>query len=408
MNNSIHVIPLSGKPLEFEISNRQDNRTDEQIKQRQKTKNQTDKNSPKRSVKRSNKYSAKQSDEQPVNRSPVNYGNLIVQAADNGFLVGEENYAVEKVVEMLLDGTMTREQFPIFFYGQSGVGKTHLLQGIFDLRYKRAVKRQKDVLIKAADFTRLFTEAIDLKATDDFRRRFRDVTMLLVDDIEQLENKTAALEEFQHTLDVLLSSDVPVILASRVLPKFPRRLFDRVISGTSIPIMLPGLAVRRHFIETLLAAFRISVSEAAVLSAAKELSLSIPAIYGVIAGMACKAMVDDVKIDTSYFKQYLKSRAGVSCPSIERITKSVAGYFSFKIADLKGGSRNKTVAIARAIAVYLARKETRLTLKQIAKFFGNRDQSTIRHLIEKIENAQKNDTTIKLQLTTITEKIKEK
>ncbi|MDR2763073.1 MAG: hypothetical protein LBB88_10750 [Planctomycetaceae bacterium] len=408
MNNSIHVIPLSGKPLEFEISDRQDESTDEQKKT--KTKKQAIKKSSKRAVKQSGKQSVKQSsnrsDDQLVNRSSVNYGNVIFQAADNGFLVGEENYVVERVVGMLLDGSMTQEQFPIFFYGASGVGKTHLLQGIFDLRRKRAVKRQRDVLITATDFARLFAEAIDLKATDDFRRRFREATMLLVDDIEYFEGKSAALEEFQHTLDVLISREVPVILSARALPKFPRRLLDRVISGTSVSIKLPGLAVRRHFIETLLLAFRISVSESAISFAARELLLSIPAIYGVIAGMACKAMVDDVKIDTQYFKQFLKNRAGLNYPSIERVIKSVAGYFSFKISDLKGGSRNKTVAMARAIAVYLARKETGLTLKQIAKFFGNRDQSTIRHLVEKIETAQKNDPTVKLQLTIITEKIK--
>ncbi|MDR2642188.1 MAG: hypothetical protein LBC74_05285 [Planctomycetaceae bacterium] len=391
MDSSIHIIPFSGSPLEFKVSGGNGEGTIRQTHDQLKTKIKSN----------------KQTKEQP-NTAPKNSGcgNLLLQVSDNGFLVGEENYAVERVVEMLLGGLMTREQLPVLFYGQCGTGKTHILQGILASRRKRAVKRQKDVLISASDFARFFREAIDLKATDDFRRRFREVTMLLVDDIEQFEGKSAVLEEFQHTLDVLVSSNVPVVLTSRVLPKFPQPLYDRIISGTTMPIMLPGFAVREHFIGLLMSAFRISVSDAAVLFAAKELKLSIPAIYGVIAGMVCKSMADDVKIDTSYFKQFTKNRGETNRPSIEQIVKTVAGYFSFRVADLKGESRNKTVAMARALAVYLARRESGLTLKQIAGFFGNRDQSTIRHLIEKIENAQKNDTTIKSQLIIISEKIK--
>jgi chromosomal replication initiator protein len=227
--------------------------------------------------------------------------------------------------------------------------------------------------------------------------------MLLVDDVEQMEGKAVVLEEFQHTLDVLLSGNIPVILASRGLPKFPQPLFDRIISGTTVPIVLPGFAVRQHFIRLLLSAFRMSVSESVVLLATRELAMSIPAIYGTIAGMVCKAMADDVKVDTCYFKQFLKNRGGAVRSSIDRIVKAVANYFSLKVSELKGGSRKKTVATARALAVYLTRRESNLTLKQIAKFFGNRDQSTIRHLIEKIEVAQKNDSAIKSQLAAITE-----
>jgi chromosomal replication initiator protein len=181
---------------------------------------------------------------------------------------------------------------------------------------------------------------------------------------------------------------------------------DRIVGGTVLPIMLPGILVRCHFIDLLLASFRISVPDSAVLFAAKELQLSIPAIYGVIAEMVCRSMANGVKIDACYFKQFIKNRGDAKRPSIERIVKTVAGYFSFRVPDLKGESRNKTVAMARAVAVYLARRESGQTLKQIATFFGKRDQSTIRHLIEKIENAQKNDATIKSQITIITEKIK--
>jgi chromosomal replication initiator protein len=389
MDSSIHVIPFSGKPLEFDISGGG-------------SAGGLVCGQPKNIAKsRTKKHSAEQLNNQQSKKSAGN--NLLLRVSDNGFLVGEENYAIERVVNELLGGLLHRERLPVLFYGQSGTGKTHLLQGILDSRRKLSTKRKKDVLINASDFARFFTEAIDLKATDDFRRRFREVTMLLVDDVEQMEGKTVVLEEFQHTLDVLLSGNVPVILSSRVLPKFPQPLFDRIISGTTVPIMLPGFAVRQHFIRLLLSAFRISVSESVVLLATRELAMSIPAIYGTIAGMVCKAMADDVKIDTCYFKQFLKNRGGTVRSSIDRIIKAVAGYFSLKVSELKGTSRKKTVATARALAVYLARRESNLTLKQIAKFFSNRDQSTIRHLIEKIELAQKNDPTIKSQLTTITE-----
>ncbi|MDR0391242.1 MAG: AAA family ATPase, partial [Planctomycetaceae bacterium] len=371
MGNSIHVIPFSGTPLEFDISGGVGDVAGKPTRKQSKSQS-AKKSQPK---KQSKKFPKEQQTEQSKNSS---CGNLLLRVPDNGFLVGKENFVIERVVKMLLNGEMSREQFPILFYGQSGMGKTHLLQGIFSSRRERVLKRRKDVLISASDFARFFTEAIDLKATDDFRRRFRDVTMLLVDDIEQLANKSATvLEEFQHTLDVLVSGGVPVVLTSRILPKFPQPLFDRIISGTVLPIMLPELAVRRHFIELLLEAFRISVSDSVVLFAARELSLSIPAIYSVIARMVCEAMANDVKIDANYFKQFIKNRGESNRPSIEFIVKTVANYFSFRVSDIKGSSRNKTVAMARAFAVYLVRRESGLTLKQIASFFGNRDQSTI-------------------------------
>ncbi|MDR1479391.1 MAG: AAA family ATPase [Planctomycetaceae bacterium] len=394
MENSIHVIPFSGKLLEFDISGGGFVAADGRVRGRARVASGL---RAKRPPKEQQLYS------QP--KTPNISNNLLLRVSDNGFMVGEENYAIERVVSDLLGGLMPRERLPVLFYGQSGTGKTHLLQGILESRRKLSTKRPKDVLINAADFARFFTEAIDLKATDDFRRRFREVTMLLVDDVERIEGRNVVLEEFQNTLDTLVSCNVPVILTSRALPKFPQPLSDRIISGTTIPIMLPGIAVREHFIRSLLSAFRVSISESAVLLATRELAMPIPAIYGAIAGMICKAMSENVKVDTCYFKQFLKNRNETARPStsIERIVKSVAGYFSFKAADLKGESRKKTVAMARALAVYLTRRETNLTLKQIAKFFGNRDQSTIRHLIEKIELAQKNDTTIKSQLITLME-----
>ncbi|MDR2345693.1 MAG: hypothetical protein LBE18_06470 [Planctomycetaceae bacterium] len=386
MDKSIHIIPLSGKPLEFDVSSWQDNGTSEKIN------------------KQVHGRVSKQRGVKSVKSSLSGHGNLLLQVADNGFLVGEENYAVERVINMLFDGLLVRENLPVLFYGRGGTGKTHLLQGIFDLRRKGAVKRQRDVLIKAADFARFFAEAIDLKATDDFRRRFRDVTMLLVDDIEQLEGKVVVLEEFQHTLDILIAADIPVILTSRTLPKFAPRLFDRIISGTTVPIMLPDIAVRKYFIERLLSAFRVSIADSALVYAANVLQSSIPEIYGIIAGMVCKSMIDDVKIDTSYFKQFLKGRVDKRRIPIEQIVKIVAANFSYKVAEIRGSSRNKTLAMARAIAVYFARRESGLTLKQIAKFFGNRDQATIRHLIQKIEYEQKNDNSLKLKLAAIAEK----
>ncbi|MDR1925033.1 MAG: AAA family ATPase [Planctomycetaceae bacterium] len=378
MDNLIRVIPFSGKPIEFDAETLKSLGTIGSLGLLGNT----------------GKSAA-------ANENTKTDRHLIFQPPEHGFLVGPENYIVGNVVDSILDGGLTRERLPVFFYGQSGTGKTHLIQGIFNSRRKKSVKRNRDILLTSSDFARLFTEAIEFKSTDSFRRRIRGVTMLLIDDIEQFSSKPAVQDEFQHTIDMLTANDIPVILTGKTLPKFPKQLADRIICGTTVPVVLPGFEVRKHFLSEVISALHLPISAESVDAAAKELPISIPAIYGLITRMTVEAIDAKAKPDTRYFRQFLKNNCKTTRPSIEQIAKNVAKYFAFKLSDLKGISRKKTVADARAIAVYLARKETGLPIKEIAKFFGQRDTSTIRHLIEKIESNIKTDSTLKNHIANI-------
>lgn len=330
---------------------------------------------------------------------------------EHGFLLGPENGILEPVVQMILQGEMSREQLPVLFYGPSGSGKSHLLQGIFETWKKNQsgkTGKKRTLFLTGGDFVRNYSEAIQTRTTSDFRRRLRELSLLILDDLDQLRDKPWAAEELQHTLDALLVEGRTVVLASHDLPKsepkFPASLADRIRGGTSIPIFLPGEAVRKRFLGNLASGFRVSLSSTLLERIARELPLSIPALYGWFAQTYFEAETSGIKFDASVVSQVLKKRRKKDQPSVDEIVKRTAGHFSLKPSDLRGRSRSKTVALARGIAVYLVREKTALNFKEIATFFGHRDPSTLRHIAQRIRKELSDDPVLRDHLHRIDKK----
>jgi chromosomal replication initiator protein len=339
----------------------------------------------------------------PFSGQPLEYdcseaSRMVLPVPERGFLLGRENYVLHPAVQWAVDGTAPPENLPIFFYGPVGSGRTHLLQGILDAWRKNQSSdavRRRSFYLPAADFARHFTESLETKTTDVFRRQYRRAALLLIDDIEQLYDKPPVLVELRHTLDELIKNGGTVILTANSLPgesdlgknfSCSEDLVARIIGGTTLPIFLPGEAVRRRFLREIAVAFRIPLSEAVLQTVARELPVSLPQLYGMVAQMYFEATADNIKIDSAHWLRFLKRRQCVCEISVADIAKQTAKYFSLKLSDLKGDSRSKNIVLARSIAVYLTRCRTRLQLKEIGKFFGKRDPSTIRHLLEKIQN----------------------
>lgn len=319
-------------------------------------------------------------------------------ASEHGFLLGPENYILEPVVRMIVGGEMIREQLPVLFYGPAGCGKSHLLQGIFETWKKNASGKKagkRTLFLTAGDFARNYSEALQTRTTSDFRRRFRELSLLVLDDLDQLRDKPWAAEELQHTMDVLLVEGQTVLLASHDFPEneadFPAALAARIRGGTTVPIFLPGEAVRKRFLATLASGFRVSLGSAVLEWIARELPLSIPALYGWFAQTYFEAETSGTQLDASSISRILKGRQKKNRPSVDEIVKRTAKRFSLKQSDLRGRSRSKTVALARGIAVYLIREKTGLNFKEIAKHFGNRDPSTIRSVAQRIQKELADD-----------------
>lgn len=339
----------------------------------------------------------------PFPGAPLEYdasdsSRTVFSSPQRGFLLGPENFALEPVVQWALAGELPRDRFPIFFYGPIGCGKTHLLRGIYEAwnrNHEIGVSKRRGVLLTAGDFARFYAEASETRTSDDFRRRFRGVAMLLLDDLEQLRGKPAAQEELRYTLDALSRRGGTAVLSSRLSPGDGTVLIDalraRFLGGTTIPILLPGKAVRKRFLAELVAAFRISLPDSALEDAAEQLNVSLPTLHGIVSQLYFETTAEKGAVNIAAWKRFLRKRSEANRPSIAGIVKQTARHFALKPADLRGISRNKTVALARSVAVYLTRQRTGLAYKDIAKYFGNRDPSTIRHLARRIQEELPND-----------------
>lgn len=322
-------------------------------------------------------------------------GRSVFPAPQRGFLLGPENRALEPVVRWIVDGEITRDRLPVLFYGPLGSGRSHLLQGILQAWRKNQTEKarqRRSYYLPASEFNRLYVEAIDTRTVEEFRRRYRQSALLILDDLEALADRPYILEELLHTLDSLTRRGGIVVLSSGVFPGekplvpqqgFFEALTARLVGGTTLPVFLPGQAVRRRFLGELATAFSVSLSGAALDLLALRLPLSLPKLYGVFAQMIFEAA--GARLDVASLKHFLDRRETENSPRIDQIARRTAKHFSLKLGDLKGESRNKTIALARAVAVYLARQRTTLQNTEIARYFGNRDPSTIRHLIKKIE-----------------------
>jgi chromosomal replication initiator protein len=333
----------------------------------------------------------------PFPGKPLEYENstlshAVFPAPHRGFMIGPENYVLEPVVQWAIEGNLPRDRLPLLFYGAVGSGRSHLLQGIWSAwrkNHKPSTSKCHAFLLSAVDFARSFTESLDTRTTDDFRRRYRHADLLLLDDLDQLHDKLWVQDELRHTLDALIRNGGTAVFTTTGYPAenatFSEALTARLIGGTTVPVFLPGLAVRQRFLRELSTAFRVPLPESELDSAAEILPISIPALYGTFAQMYFEAVAADTKINAASWKRFLQNRLQAARPEMDMIAKRTAKYFSLRLGDLRGSSRSKTTALARSIAVYLAWRQTGQQQKEIAKYFGNRDPATIRHMIERIK-----------------------
>ncbi|MDR3198834.1 MAG: hypothetical protein LBU34_13285 [Planctomycetaceae bacterium] len=343
----------------------------------------------------------------PFPGKPLEYENstlshAVFPAPQRGFMIGPENYVLEPVVQWAIEGNLPRDRLPLLFYGAVGSGRSHLLQGIWNSwrkNHKISNSKCHAFLLPAIDFARLFTESLDTRTTDDFRRRYRNADLLLIDDLDQLHDKPWAQDELRHTLDALVLNGGTAVFTTTDYPAengtFSETLTARLIGGTTIPVFLPGLAVRKRFLRELATAFRVSLPDSELDSAAEVLPVSIPALYGTFAQMYFESVAADTKINSASWQLFLRNRLKTVRPAVDTIAKKTAKHFSLKLTDLRGSSRSKTTALARSIAVYLAWRQTGQQQKEIAKYFGNRDPATIRHMIERIKTGLSEDTALR-------------
>lgn len=317
--------------------------------------------------------------------------------SDRGFIMGLENKMLETAQNWVLNRDHLREEhpdlgMPLLIYGPSGCGKSHWVYGLFQC-WKELFPGKKAVYHLGTDFSRQYTESLATRTVETFRRRVRSVPLWIIDPIDELRGHTAAQEEFLYLLDYSIRAGNLVILTSSRFPgecpfSFPG-LTDRLIGGWTIPVQIPTSETRRIMLEEIAHHFRITFHSSALDYLAKTLVLPYSGLYGLISQLVLSW--NGRPQDETAIRRFLKQRSELVQPSLTEIARQTAKYYNIRQTDLKGKTRKSEIVRARAMSIYLARELTGYSLKEIGRFFGNRDHKTIAHHCEEMEQKVSTD-----------------
>lgn len=303
---------------------------------------------------------------------------------------------------------------PLFIYGESGLGKTHLLHAIG--HYARSLYPGTRVrYVSSEEFTNEFINSIRDGKGDTFRKRYRDVDILLVDDIQFLASKESTQEEFFHTFNTLHNANKQIVLSSDRPPKQLMTLEDRLRNrfewGLTTDVQPPELETRIAILRKKAVQEQLNAPPEVLEFIASRISRNIRELEGALIRVTAFASLNRQPVDLGLTEIVLKdlipggedSAPEITAPAIMAAT---ADYFGLTVEDLCGSSRSRVLVTARQIAMYLCRELTDLSLPKIGAQFGGRDHTTVMHADRKIRALMAERRSIYNQVTELTNRIK--
>ena len=299
---------------------------------------------------------------------------------------------------------------PLFIYGNSGLGKTHLLFAIGQVIREKDPSK-KIAFIKGDEFTNQMVASIRDGTADEFRKKYRNVDLFLVDDIQFIAGKQSTQEEFFHTFNNIYEAGHQIVITSDRPPiemtLLDDRLRTRFEGGLMASIATPDLETRMAITRNKAAQLGLILSDDAVEYISSKITSNIRQLEGVIKKLtAYKEILNDtITIDS--VKRAIGDiiRTGDVIPTPELIIQQTARYYSIKEEDIRGQSRSKTTALARHISMYLIRTLNGMGLVDIGAEFGNRNHATVISSIRKVEDMMKADPKMAATIRDITSNI---
>ena len=301
---------------------------------------------------------------------------------------------------------------PLFIYGGSGLGKTHLLHAIG--HYTRALFKGTHVrYISSEEFTNEFINSIRDDKAANFQRRYRDIDVLLVDDIQFLSGKVQTQEEFFHTFNTLHNANKQIVITSDLPPKqlqdFEDRMRSRFEWGLITDVQPPDLETRIAILRKKSAQERLTATPEVLEFIASKISTNIRELEGALIRVTAFASLNqqpvDLAITEAVLKDLLPNDSGPEITAAQ-IMGACASYFGVSIEELCGASRSRTLVTARQISMYLCRELTDLSLPKIGQAFGGRDHTTVMHADRKIRELMAERRSLYNQVTDLTSRIK--
>ena len=285
---------------------------------------------------------------------------------------------------------------PLFIYGRVGLGKTHLIQAIGNYIIQHSNKT-KVLYISSEKFTNELINSIKDDRTVAFRDKYRNVDVLLIDDIQFLAGKERTQEEFFHTFNTLHESDKQIVITSDRLPKDIINLEERLISrfewGLTTDVQAPDYETRIAILRKKSQSENLNVPDEIIDFIALKITSNIRQLEGALTKLNAYSILTKKELSISLVQEILKDIIPLENKraSISQIQKTVSDYYNIKGAFLLSKKRTKDIVLARQVAIYLSRELTDMSLTLIGGAFGGKDHTTIIHSINKIKNRINND-----------------
>ncbi len=300
---------------------------------------------------------------------------------------------------------------PLMFYGGVGLGKTHLVQAIGN-EIKSEHPDKTIIYVASEKFTNQFIDALKNNNIQDFINYYREIDVLILDDVQFLRDKEKTQEIFFHIFNHLHQGGKQIIMTSDCAPKDLKGLQERLVSrfkwGLTADIQQPDFETRMAIIHKKMQADGIEIPEQVVEYIAYTVDTNIRELEGVIISLIAHASLTRVEIDLELAKQILKNIVTDidSEVGIDYIQKTVSDYFNVPQDDLKAKTRKKEIVIARQVAMYFSKDYTNHSLKSIGNHFGGRDHSTVIHAVQSVNDMIDTNAKFRISIDELKKKLK--
>ena len=356
-------------------------------------------------------YPPDRADSEPV-LTGQNQSRLNSKYSFDNFVIGSSNRFSHAAAVAVAEAP-AKAYNPLFIYGGSGLGKTHLLHAIGHYAHS-LYKGIRVRYVSSEEFTNDFINAIANNRGPEFQARYREIDILLIDDIQFLQGKDSTQEAFFHTFNTLHDHNKQVVVTSDLPPKqltgFEDRMRSRFEWGLITDVQAPDLETRIAILRKKAASERIDISDDVVEYMASKVSSNIRELEGALIRVTAFANLNKTAPDMSLVQSVLKDLVLTEDTNVIApgdIISLTATFYQLSIEDLYGSSRSQTIALARQVAMYLCREMTNLSLPKIGQLFGNRDHTTVMYANKKISELMKERRSIYNQVTEITSRIKQ-
>ena len=306
----------------------------------------------------------------------------------DSFVIGSSNRFAH-AASLAVSDSPAKAYNPLFIYGGTGLGNTHLMHAIGQRVIEKSPKA-KVLYISSEDFTNQLIGAIQNRSTLDFRKKYRSVDVLLIDDVHFIAGKDSTQEEFFHTFNTLYDAHKQIVVTSDRPPKEIQKLEERLVSrflyGLVTDIQPPDFETRIAILKKKSEKETIALSEEVFYFLAEKIKTNIRELEGALMRVVASAKLFGKEVTTDLAKELLKDMIieGEKKVSIDLIQKKVSEYFDIKLSDMRAKKRSKAIAYPRQIAMYLTRQLTDYSLPEIGDQFGGRDHTTVIHACDKI------------------------